>query len=308
MKLLLAKITKNLMFYSRRGLQWLRGIVWPLVGRRLQRPVFVVGCSRAGTTLLYKLLSQAPELRSLNRETHDVWIDLHPLAEREWSSHALGSDHASDVDRDAMSRYFYRHLGNRRVVDKNNQNGLCIPYLHALFPDATFVYVKRSPGDNINSLMHGWGKAQEFGTWADTLPENVQISGGRYQRWCFFLAEGWRNLLSAEIETVCAFQYRTMNEAIMLAGAAIPSSQWVEIKYEDLVANADAELAAIFRACGVHYSDALQAACKKTMATPFNEFSEIRLDKWKSGAHTQQIEQVLGEVSAVAHQMGYFEQ
>jgi hypothetical protein len=42
------------------------------------------------------------------------------------------------------------------ICSRYSQNGLCVSYLCSLFPDADFVYVKRNPGDNINSLIEEW--------------------------------------------------------------------------------------------------------------------------------------------------------
>ena len=46
-----------------------------------QRPIIVVGCSRAGTTLVYKPLSESRKIGSHQRETRDYWTGLHPLAD-----------------------------------------------------------------------------------------------------------------------------------------------------------------------------------------------------------------------------------
>ena len=104
----------------------------------LERPIFVVGCSRAGTTLVYKTFSESRELGTLQRETHDFWAMLHPLAERDWRTHALTALDASERDRNIVSRYFFVNTGRRRIVDKNNQNGLCVPYLFRAFSGCTF--------------------------------------------------------------------------------------------------------------------------------------------------------------------------
>ena len=161
------KVDKTLRHHAQGGVQALRALAWPLL-RQPAAPVFVVGCSRAGTTLVYKTLSESPELGSLQRETHDFWTDLHPLQAKGWNTHGLDESDASASDREYVGRYFYSWTGHHRWVDKNNQNGLCVSYLHALFPDAVFVYVKRSPGDNLNSLIEGWEKPEEF---AKTLTE-----------------------------------------------------------------------------------------------------------------------------------------
>ena len=155
---LLTKIGKTVDYHTRRARRGVRGLAWGVTRPLADRPIMVLGCSRAGTTLVYKTLSESDEIGSLQRETHDYWIALHPLRDKNFDTHALDASDAGDDDREAVSRYFYTWSGRRRWVDKNNQNGLCVPYLHALFPDALFVYVKRSPGDNLNSLIEGWGK------------------------------------------------------------------------------------------------------------------------------------------------------
>lgn len=299
------KVVKTLRYYGRGLVQALRGIRWRVSPVAVSRPVFIVGCSRAGTTLVYKTFSEAEELGSLQRETHDFWTELHPLAEQQWRSHALSAAEASSRDREVVARYFYVHTGQHRFVDKNNQNGLCVPYLYALFPDAHFVYVKRSPGDNLNSLIEGWRKPDEFATWSHILPATVAVDGGSFNRWCFFLPPGWRDYLNASLEEVCALQYRTMNEALVACRELVPTRQWTEIFYEDLLRDSVSSFRRAFEAAGIRFSAALECQCAEVMATPYNAFSEIRLDKWRNGRNRERIERVLPSVTAVAKAMGY---
>jgi len=284
------KVGKTVRYHGRRALCAVRGVWWDLRRPLAVRPVIVVGCSRAGTTLVYKIFSESRELASLQKETHDFWSELHPLAARDWRSHVLGAEYASQGDREQVSRYFYTHSGALRFVDKNNQNGLCIPYLHALFPDAHFVYVKRSPGDNVNSLIEGWGKPDQFATWSDELPASVAVDGGRYRYWCFFLPEDWRDYLTASIEDVCAYQYIAMNEAILAAREQIPKHQWTEIRYEDLLRDPMAEFRRAFLSTGLRFDESLERNCAKVLSRPYNAFSEIRLDKWRDGRNHERIE------------------
>jgi hypothetical protein len=299
------KVGKTLHYHGRHALNTARGILWDVSRRALERPVFVVGCSRAGTTLVYKTFSESRELGSLQRETHDFWIALHPLAKKDWRSHALGAADASFHDRQAVSRYFFSHTGRLRIVDKNNQNGLCVPYLHALFPDAHFVYIKRSPGDNIHSLIEGWGRVEEFATWSADLPVEVRIDDGRYRRWCFFLFDGWQRYVNAPIEEVCAAQYVAMNRAIIEASKAIPPAQWTEIQYEDLVRDPVEGFRGAFESCGLEFTEDLKRHCETVLSIPYNAFSEIRLDKWRDQANRERIERVLLQVRKVASDMGY---
>ena len=299
------KVNKTLTHHARRLRRAMRGMRWDRSRRPASRPIIVVGCSRAGTTLVYKVLSESHEIGSLQRETHDYWTDLHPLSDKHWDTHALDAADVGATDRDEVSRYFYRWTGHHRWVDKNNQNGLCVPYLQALFPDAVFVFVKRSPGDNLNSLIEGWRKPDEFATWSNDLPATVAVENGQLSQWCFFLAEGWRDYVNAPVEDVAAFQYNAINQAILDARAGLPASQWVEVFYEDFLRDPDTTFRRVFEGCGLHFDAALQARCAEVLDTPFNAFSEIRLDKWKDGRNRDKIERALPRVADVAGRMGY---
>lgn len=301
------KVDKTLAYHGRQLLQGMRGVRWGVMPPRVERPVIIVGCSRAGTTLVYKAFSESRELGSLQRETHDFWAGLHPPAQRDWDSHIIPEACASPAERAQVSRYFYVHTGKARFVDKNNQNGLCIPYLHKLYPEAHFIYVKRSAGDNLNSLIEGWGKADEFATWADELPAEVKVEGGRFRQWCFFLAPGWRDYLDAPVEQVSAFQYAAMNNAILDAKAGIPARQWTEVFYEELVRDPVTGFEQAFTDAGLAFDEQLRAYCRDVLSTPFNAFSEIRLDKWKDGRNADKVARVLPQVAAVERRMGYAE-
>ena len=269
----LDKVRKTLRHHSRQVVRAVRGRRWDAWPVRARRPIIVVGCSRAGTTLVYKTLSESREIGSLHRETHDWWSDLHPPSDKHWDTHALDARDASPQDRDRASRYFYAWTGQHRWVDKNNQNGLCIPYLHTLFPDAVFVFVKRSPGDNLNSLIEGWRKPDEFATWSLALPDTVAVENGQYDQWCFFLAEGWRRYLAAPVEEVAAFQYAAINGAILDAQAALPPAQWVEVFYEDFLRDPVATFRHVFDGCGLAFDARLQAHCAQVLDIPYNAFS-----------------------------------
>lgn len=180
-----------------------------------------------------------------------------------------------------------------------------MPYLHALFPDASFVFVKRSPGDNIHSLIEGWGRSDEFATWSESLPAEVGIDGGRYRRWCFFLFDGWRDYLDRPIEDVCAAQYLAMNDAILEARDSIPRTQWTEIVYEDLVRDPVEAFRGVWGELGLQFGPRQQAHCREVLGKPYNAFSPIRLDKWREQGNRARIERVLPLVASTVQRMEY---
>ena len=228
------------------------------------------------------------------------------MPSRNWRTHALTAEQAGQADRDAVSRYFIAQTGRRRIVDKNNQNGLCVPYLHALFPDAHFVYVKRSPGDNVHSLIEGWGKADEFATWSADLPVDVRIEGGRYRPMVLLpvrrLAALRRRIHRAGLcRAVSGHEPRHHRRLeVDSGGVSGPKSgtrTWSGTRW--------LAFAAVFQACGLAFTPALQKHCAGVLSTPYNAFSEIRLDKWRDQANHERIERVLPDLTSLAVEMGY---
>jgi hypothetical protein len=300
----LRKVDKTVRFHTRRALRVARGAWWSMARPPAVQPVFVVGCSRAGTTVVYKVLSEADELGSLSRETHDFWDARHPVAERRWSTHALGIRDASSVDRDHVTRYFFSQTGRHRWVDKNNQNGLCVPYLNALFPDAKFVFVTRHPGDNLASLIEGWSRPEEFATWSGQLEVRVNFEG-RSLPWCFFLAEGWRAYVDRPLEEICAFQYRAMNEALLTAERTLAPERWTRLAYEDLLRAPHEATRQLFARLGLRYDSPAAERCKAALGQTYNAFSTIAVDKWRSSPHATRVARVLPELAPLAARLGY---
>lgn len=299
------KVDKTLQHHAKAVLIGLRGIWWDRRRLPAERPVFVVSCSRSGTQMLYKTLSLSQDIGSLNREIYAVWDQLHHPRDTGWDSHVLDVGDATPHDRDLISRYFFVHTGKRRFVDKNNQQGLAIPYLHALFPDATFVYIKRNPGDTLNSMIEAWGKPERFAGWSVDLPDTIMIDGGRYTRWCHFLPEGWRDYRHARIEEVCAYQFQAIHGAILKAREGIPRVQWIEVFYEDIIRDPVNSLRALFRSLGLEFDAALADHASQLLGKPYDPLFEIGLEKWRGHPHRRRIENVLPSLAGIAQAMGY---
>ena len=136
-------------------------------------------------------------------------------------------------------------------------------------------------------------------------PLPVGASGSKHVTAKLFVADGWQDYTNASIEEVCAFQYSAMNQAILEAREAIPGNQWTEMFYEDLVRDPVGEFRRAFASAGLGFSEAMRRYCSHVLETPFNAFSGIAVDKWKSQHNRTRIERVLPAVSGVARRMGY---
>ena len=254
---------KSTTFYGLRRRLWRVRRSGPRVARPLSRlvsadpprdPIFVIGCPRAGTSVLLDALRAGGELSLVQSEGHILWDEFHHPKDRGWDSDALSAADVSDRER------AYVHLAIRlfarggRFVDKTPANCLRVGYLAELFPGATFVFLGRRAADNVSSLMEAWRARPRFVRYR--LPEPLdglgELSG---DRWSLVLVPGWRALREASLAEICARQYVACNEAVLEDRAALPGSSWIDVRYESLVAAPVDELSRLYGELGLRFTD-----------------------------------------------------
>jgi hypothetical protein len=209
----------------------------PVLPRRdpPQRPVFVIGAPRSGTTVVFELLDQSPELASLGRESHLLWEMFHPMDERRHRSHRLAEVEPSDRERKVLSWAIGHISRGRRYLDKYPRMSLRVEYLDRLYPDAHFVHVVRDGREVVSSLITGWRTPGRFGL-GTRLPVPLEIEGYEGSVWRFLLPPGWEEYAQGRrLEEVCAFQWVEANRAVLEARDRIPPDRWTQVRYESLV-------------------------------------------------------------------------
>jgi Sulfotransferase family len=298
----------------------LRRVVWrvrrstPRIARPLSRvlpdpgppgrPILVIGCPRSGTSVLLQALLQAPELRSVQSEGHILWDEYHHPRSRGWDSDALSAKDVSEREREYVHRAIRLVVRGRRFVDKTPESCLRIPYLDALFRDATFVFLRRRGADTVSSLIEAWRARPRFVKYR--LPEPLTglgpLSGNQ---WSFALVPGWRDLRDASLEEICARQYVACNEAVLVARATMADERWVDVSYEDLVARPVEELGRLFAELDVPFSPAaeryasdLNDNVSRTSLTAPGE------EKWRE-RNGEQVERILPLLAGVEARLGY---
>ena len=269
-----------------------------------RRPILLIGCPRSGTSILLRTFLESPELRSIQAEGHILWDAYHHPRDRGWDSDSLGATDVLPREREYVycaARLFVRA---RRFVDKTPENCLRIPYLEALFPDATYVFLRRRAADNVNSLIEGWRARPRFVKYR--LPERLDGLGPLAGNlWSFVLVPGWRELRNAPLEEICARQYVACNEAVLAARDEVDPSRWLDIAYEDLVASPVEEIRRLFDGFGLDatreveaFSASLDRAPSATALTPPSP------EKWR-GQNRAEIERILPLVAETERRLGY---
>jgi hypothetical protein len=272
--------------------------------RSPERPVFVIGCPRSGSSVLLRLLVQSPELRSVHNEGHILWQPYHHPRDRGWDSDALGAEDVGDREREYINLAVRLVVRDRRFVDKTPENCLRIPYLRALFPDASFVFLRRRAADNVSSLMDGWRARPRFVTYR--LPQRLEGLGALSgDRWSFVLVPGWRELRHAPLEEICARQYVVCNEAALNARETIDPGSWVDVAYEELVADPVETARRIFDGLGLAFTRSIEdAAAALPRTSGPTTLTPPRPGKWREHNRTA-VERIRPLVAPTEARLGW---
>ena len=285
----------------------LRGRYWDMTHPQVPDPVFIIGCSRSGTTVTYETFAKSPELLSLGFEIPEFWDGLWGPHHNNWASEAASATDAKPGHRKAALRYYYQRLGAGRILDKTCINIMRIPYLHRLFPEAVFVYIHRDGRDNISSLMDGWRHNGHFGL-SRTLgpfPDPVAINNGEFQEWSFFLPPGWRDYNRAPLEEVCAYQWITANRLALDAKGIIPEKQWIQLRYEDIFDHPVEMFEQAFRKLGLPLDSAVRRHSENLRSKPTSIVNGMPMQqKWR-GRNSEAIKCILSRIKPLMLELGY---
>lgn len=206
--------------------------------------VFVVGCPRSGTTLLQRMLDAHSDLTVTN-DTHfitraakqELRHSANPeldesLVERVVSYHrfhrlgldrsdALSAAQGASSYADFVSRLYdlrARQAGKTLSGEKTPDYCRKMPLLHRLFPRAKFLHIIRDGRDVTLSTLD-WASAGK--------------GPGRWDLW------------GRDAVGTCALWWRWQVGNGRYDGARLGASVYREVKYENLVAQPDAELVEI---------------------------------------------------------------
>jgi LPS sulfotransferase NodH len=273
-----------------------------LLGGELDRPIFIIGAPRSGTSLLYATLRASPRLAHWPGEAHEVWEADHHPALTGWESNVLGSADATPEVAARIRRSFFLLTGNRRrLIDKTPRNSLRVPFVDAVFPGARYVFLQRDGRDNVNSLINAW-RTPRYRTYL--LPEKHSIAGADGSWWKFVLYPGWRDDVSGPLEMVCAKQWKACNDHALEALARVEAARWIRVRYEDLVARPVEEIRRILEAFDLPYDEEVRRKAEATQTTFLNVVTPPEQGKWRR-ENPREIEAVLDYLAPTLQTLGY---
>jgi len=148
--------------------QWFNPVVFALLrllaklpgDKSLNKPVFITGLGRSGTTVLGLIMSVHKDLGYLN-EPKAAWrlVDEKTDTLDDYvagmGQYQLKASDVSSTMREKARRIFARYLaliGRSRLLDKYPEHIFRVAYLLSVFPDAKIIFITRSGVDAIASI------------------------------------------------------------------------------------------------------------------------------------------------------------
>lgn len=243
-----------------------------------ERPIFLLGPPRSGTTLLFEALSRSPDVYTIGGESHGLFegiASIHPSASG-WSSNALTATQANDDVRTSLLRRLHRRVRSRdghapdgpyRWLEKTPKNILRLPFLDALFPQSRLVIVYRDPRETISSMIDAW-RARRFVTYG-------QLPGWSGPPWSFLLPPGWQSLADQPLEQIAVSQWASSVTSLLDALAVIDSERCTVVRYAQLCTDPQGTLSAACAALDIGWDQSVSRLplSSTTLQPP-------RPDKW----------------------------
>jgi hypothetical protein len=274
-----------------------------LAGGTLNRPVFIIGAPRSGTSMLFSILRRSRDLTSwLTGESHEVWErDFHP-ALTGWKSNALQADEPNVAAAQRIKRSFFLAAGSRkRFIDKTPRNALRVGFIDALFPDAQVVFLTRDGRENVNSLINAW-RTERYRTYALERPHS--IPGVDPSWWKFTLYGGWELDTSGPLEVVCAKQWAQSYDHALASLQDIDSSRWLKVAYEDIVDDPVSAGRDITSFLGLEFEDAVRSRAEFSRTNPRNTVTLPERGKWRR-ENPGEVRAILPLIESTMKALGY---
>ena len=197
-------------------------------GEPSDSPVFILGMPRSGTTLVEQILASHPEVFAAGEIEAFLSAMVRSAARRRApdtpEAFAAMSDEAlRDLGRDYLASTRTLAPGAARVVDKSLQSFRFAGLIHMALPGARFIRVTRDPLDSCLSCFTK--------LFVSELPYTYDLGElGRYYRAYETLMDHWRD--------------------------ALPEGVLLEVRYEDVVADLEAQARRIVKHVGLSWSSA----------------------------------------------------
>ena len=214
-------------------------------------PIFVLGMPRSGTTLTEQIVASHPEVHGageLPDLTEITWRDIAGAAFPD-SLRFLDQTQITAWGTEYIARLRRRAPEARRITDKMPENFLSIGLIHLMLPNAKIIHVNRNPVDTCLSCFTTLFRYKHEHTY-----DLAEL--GRYYAGYARLMEHWRKVL--------------------------PAGAFLDVQYEDIVADQETQSRRIIEYCGLEWSDACLDFHRNKRAVSTASLAQVRQPIYRS--------------------------
>ena len=255
---------------------------------RIEKPIFIIGIQRSGTTILDSLFSRHRDTAFFegfcNRYYMTPWkFHLIPLQIKRYKSRPPSTEgrvwrrYFREIDyvdeshaTDEIRNYYYsaikaelRAFRAKRFVNKNPANCLRLRWINAMFPDAYYILIWRDPRAVVHSIYQ---KMQRY--W--DRETKIEYEHG-YKGYVTVKEVFGKDVSKLE----ACINFYNYNKKMLLQDLPVVSDRLTEVKYEEFIQRPREELKRLYEFTGLRWYDELENDVPPVLQLENNE-------KWRS--------------------------
>jgi len=241
----------------------------------LDRPIFIIGCPRSGTTMFVNTFKKHLDLADWSEAGQIIQLKYYdPNAD-----HLMEEKDGNFFDSARIMiflKVFILLKGRPRFVNKNPRNSLRIKYLKAFYPDALFVHLVRDGRAVVYSNLTQSHK--------DLFRRKLPFGG-------FCKPPEWRVYLQeSSLCSLFAYQWKGIIKYVRSTAVdRLNPSNFLEVKYEDFCSKPHEVLSHVDKFCGLDP--------KRRDYVTIPERFDSRNFKWKQNLNESQITEITQVIS-----------
>lgn len=227
-------------------------------------PIFVLGMPRSGTTLIEQIIASHPDVYGAGELSDLLAIARRNIAGTGFPGNvlALKKDGLAKWAEDYVAGLHKLSPSARRITDKMPDNFFVIGLIHLMLPNAKIIHVNRNPVDTCLSCY-----TKLFTKGHEQTYDLTEL--GRYYSDYARLMEHWRSVL--------------------------PAGAFLDVQYEDIVADQETQSRRIINFCGLDWDDACIEFYKNRRSVHTASVVQVRQPIYKSAVERwRHYEEFLG--------------
>jgi len=267
------------------------------VNYELNKPIFIIGAARSGTTMLGEIMENHPDL-AYWLEPKYIWKYGNPNTK---SDVRYGNEVTPDI-RNYIVNKFGKHLKKnrkKRFLDKTPSNTFRVGFIHKIFPDAMFVNIIRNGNDVTLSAEKKWtSPPDQTALWRRLTSNEIPLKdlfyyGSAFIRdvvaRTFFPSKGYiwgpsypgmsEYRKKHSILESCAMQWKESLRYSSSDFIKIPQKQKYTVRYEELIETPSVAISNILDFLELEHYDLPDIANKHVVKTRKENYSESEIKK-----------------------------